>query len=158
MSAFIVSNTHINALLSYAIDKQVTYWNEKAGERTRITRHNAEEVGRILMDENVRSVCARYRDAGNDEKSAGADYSFQYFSTPLTAAEVIKACQCLEYQSCETDDYDASLAWRITQDIKNHACHHVPGYDAAPWEINERSAKELKHAGAILLSTLARRR
>lgn len=58
MSAFIVSHKHINALVSAMLDAQVSYWDGHT--RIYVTRHNAEEVGRILLDENVRSVNYRY--------------------------------------------------------------------------------------------------
>ena len=145
MSAFIVDDLHINAIVTYAVDKQLTYWNAGAREHVHVTNLNAEAIGRILMDENVRSYCARYSDASDDDKSAGAAYAYKVFPIPLTAAEIIKACNCLEYQSCETDDWEASLAWRILQNVKAKAVHDLPGYESAPWEITENSIDKLKH-------------
>jgi len=138
MSAFICSDTHVNAIVTYAAEKQISYWNPQTCEHVRITMHNVEEIGRLLMDENVRSYCHRYADADDDDKSAGAVYVFKRFATPLTAIEVIKACHCLSYQSCETDDWGGTLAHKILQAIISHAICNLPGYDPAPWGINER--------------------
>lgn len=149
MSIFIVEDMHVNAIVTYMIDERVRYWNEPTREYITVTRSNAEKVGRILMEENVRSYCARYKDAYEDEKNAGATYAYKPFQTPLTPTEVIKACQCLEYQSCETDDWEASLACRILQEVKSNALHDLPDYETCPWEINETSAKRLKHAGSV---------
>jgi hypothetical protein len=158
MSAFVVQNMHIDAIISYAVDKRISYYSAQRQTRIEIGAHNAEEIGRILMDENVRSVCARYPDIENDVKDAASEYAYKGFSTPLTAIEIIKACNCLEYQSCETSDWDASLAWRILHDIKAHAVHHLPGYNNAPWEVTPESAKTLQHAGQISLMSLVKRR
>lgn len=145
MSAFIVDDMHINAIVTYAIDHRLDYYSADAKTRIAITSDNAEAVGRILMDENVRSVCARYSEVADDEKSAGATYSFKRFPVPLTSIEIIKACDCLAYQSCETDNWEESLAWNIINAIKGSAVHGIGGYEAAPWEITDRSIGQLKH-------------
>lgn len=159
MSAFIVSNDHINAIVTYCVDKRVSYWTGE--ERTPIQSWNAEEIGRILMDENVRSVVWRYRDSSSDfadeAKDAAAEYRYLNFTTPLTAVEVIKACHCLSYQSCETDEWEKTMAWTILQAVISHASREVPGYDAAPWGIDERSRASLKHHGQVSLLSLSRR-
>lgn len=155
MSAFIVSNDHINAIVTYCVDKRVSYWTGK--EHQTVQTWNAEEVGRILMDENVRSVVCRYPSEAGEFANEGSDYSYRHFPTPLTPVEIIKACHCLGYQSCETDDWEASLAWRILQSVISHASHQLPGYDGAPWEINPHSAASLKHSGQVSLLSLSRR-
>lgn len=161
MSAFVVSHTHINALVSYAVDARISYYSRQAETRIPITANNAEAIGQILLDENMRSVCARYPDCGpeNAPGSIGESvnaYTFKRFRCPITAVEAIKACHCLSYQSCETDDWEQSIAHAILDAIQSHATHHVPGYDAAPWGID--GEKGLTHAGTISLSSLAKRR
>lgn len=141
MSAFIVSHDHIDALMTYAAFSRISYWNPEARDRTVVTNINAEEVGRILLHENERSVRHRYSDFGPDDLPGtigedAASYHFRLFQRSLTAIQAIKAVNCLEYQSCEHDDWEGSLAWRICQAIKSHATHHLPGYDLAAWEIN----------------------
>lgn len=160
MSAFVVSHTHINALVSYAIEVKISYYNRKAETRIPISHDNAEAIGQILLDENMRSVCERYPDCGPDNAPGSADegvdaYTFKRFRVPLTAVEAIKACHCLAYQSCETDDWEQSIAHSILDAIQSHATHHIPGYDAAPWGID--SEMGLKHAGSISLSSRAGR-
>ena len=140
MSAFIVGDDHLNALLTYAVDRRISYWNPRSKERTDITSRNVEEVGRILLDENVRSVDHRYGgriDA--DEKDAGARYTFQRWTARLSPVQVLKAVACLDYQSCETNDWDNTLAYRICQAIKDRAISDLPGYEAAQWEIRKES-------------------
>ena len=117
MSAFIVGNDHIDALMTFCIDKRVSFYN--GVERVQITNQNAEEIGRILLDENVKSVHYRYEGRiENDELNAGADYSFRRFSHyagPLSPLKIIWGVRCLEYQSCEHPEWEQSIAWRICQ-------------------------------------------
>lgn len=141
MSAFIVSNDHIDALLSYCLRQAytVSYYNPESGRRHPINYETAEEVGRILLDQNVRSVDHRYGGRIDDDmRNAAANYRFQYYWPHLKAVEVISAVHCLEYQSCETDDWEGSLAWRICQAIKAEAISNLPGYREAPWEIRRQ--------------------
>ena len=139
MSAFIVSETHIDALVTYAVDRKVSFYF--AHVRTEITAHNAEEIGRVLINENVRSVNHRYR----ENKSMA--YRFKRFNTPLTAVEAIKACHCLDYQSCETDDWESTKAFSVLRAIEASAMRSLPGYEKAPWGID--SDKGLTHAGTV---------
>jgi hypothetical protein len=134
MSAFIVNQNHINALVSAMLDGHMSYWD--GHNRVFVTRHNAEETGRILLAENVRSVNYRYRgELDDDEKNAAASYRFTQFARRLSPVQLIVAVHCLDYQSCETEDYENSIAWRICQAIISAACHQLPGYDSAKWEI-----------------------
>ncbi len=154
MSAFIVSHDHIDALLTYAIQNQISFWNPEEKTRTTIMRDNAEEIGRILLQENETSVRYRYNDFDTDDLpgtvgETAATYAYRpFFSFPraLTAVGVLKAVQCLEYQSCEHPEWEASLAWRICQDLKSSAIHDLPNYDRAEWEINRPQEKTDGHA------------
>jgi hypothetical protein len=100
------------------------------GERQKLTSGDAEAIAQILRAENIRSVCARYGDDG------AADAPYRFRRVPLRAldpAAVLKSCDCLEYQSCETDDYHDTLAWRVLNAIRRLAIGHLPGYEKAPW-------------------------
>lgn len=135
MSAFIVNETHIDALVTYAVNKRASYWDEINQTRVDITTFNADRIGQILHDENVRSVNYRYAETDKSD-----EYRWHFYTKPLSAAQVIKACDCLDYQSCETPDWEESTAWRILQEIKSTAMRHIPGYESAEWEISgERS-------------------
>lgn len=141
MSAFIVSHDHIDAIVTYAAFSRVSFWNPEAKTRTEITMTNAEEIGRMLLHENERSVRGRYPDDGPGELPGtvgedAATYRFRVWQRPLKPVEVIKAVKCLEYQSCEHRGWESSLAWRICQSVKDHAINRLPGYDDAAWEIN----------------------
>jgi hypothetical protein len=137
MSAFIVGNDHIDALMTYCIDNRVSFWN--GTDRVDITSDNAEEIGRILLDENVKSVHYRYEGRIEpDEKNAAADYGFRRFG-PIEPLKAIWGVRCLEYQSCEHPEWENSIAWRISQAIIHEAIRHIP-CDEGMWEITRKEA------------------
>lgn len=156
MSAFVVSHDHIDALLSFASMRYtygpVSYYVKETGARVTITEENATEIGRILLTENERSIYARYPDCkpGNDDSRPGTigedatSYNFTRWplTSPLTAVSILKGCSCFDYQACETDDYEQSLACTIIEAIRQRAIGRLPGYDEAPgWEFDRPAAK-----------------
>lgn len=141
MSAYIVASAHIDALVAFAVDNRVSFYFGNV--RTDITSANAQEIGQTLMRANVASVTHRYSgrlDA--DEHSAADAYEYQGFEHALKPIEVIKAVHCLEYQSCEHPEWDASRARAITQAMLDKACYALPGYDAAPWGIDSDTPRK----------------
>jgi hypothetical protein len=144
MSAFVVGHDHIDALMTFAASTKTSYYFNK--KWVEITRENCEEVGRILLDANVQSVSYRYDDA--DETNlpgtigeTAAGYRFRPFASHFQAVQIIKACHCLNYQSCERPDWYGSLAETILQAIKSAAEHKLPGYSDAQWDISRPSVK-----------------
>ena len=137
MSAFIVSNEHISAMIQvaperYPGDGAWYYWNE--------ARHpisgNHQVLGQKLVDENYRSVCYYL----------GVEIvSSEFKSTPVshdyTPVEIIKAIDCYCYQSCEAPNWDQSEAYAIVDTLRNRAIGRLPGYDEAAWIIPDGGVK-----------------
>lgn len=139
MSAFICSDLHINTLASFA-----------AQRRLKLVFNNAlidcEEsparVAGLLYTANVESVNQRYNE---DEPSD----TFAYREVdPLPSPVVIaKSCYCFNYQACEVDDYEKTVAYAITNLIAHEALSltkynsieelkNSREYAAAPWGID----------------------
>lgn len=145
MSAYIVSHSLIDALLSFAIRDRVSYFTN--GQPVSITLDNATEVGRILLTENERSVLFRYEDltanSTNKPGTIGEDaqtYEFSARKGNIPALVLLKACNCFDYQACETNDYDGTLAATIINAIRKSATSDLPGYsDAKGWDDFTRS-------------------
>lgn len=160
MSAFIVSKTHVDLIVTAAVLARVRFTVgddiapqdraklDKAGAlrptpwpvNPYITATadytTADAVGAILWRENDRSVCARYK---GDENSAQADgYRFK-MQTPPKAVEVLKAINCLEYQSCEHDGWKNSTAKALLERIFSEWVARLPGYDSAAWSVNDKA-------------------
>jgi len=141
MSAFVCNEKHFLALAAWATRPtaggarvHASYLSHFGG--VDCSGRDREDVARyfanVLMWENVRSVRARY----NHEWSVAP-----LIPTPLgehcvglTPLHILKMCDCLEYQSCETDDYHTTTAWHLLQAIRRAAIRELPGYDEAPWE------------------------
>jgi hypothetical protein len=146
MSAYIVDHDHIDALLTYAIQQEVTYYVPDTKSCVEISAKNASEIGRILLDQNERSVRFRYPNIDADDLPGtigqdAAKYKFRRWKSPLPALVVLKACDGLDYQSCETDDYKQTLAFKIVDTIRGYAIRRLPGYDASPgWSMERVTA------------------
>jgi hypothetical protein len=128
MSAFVCSKNHIAAVAHYAVTKGV--WLGEGSAKP-------EDFGRVykaLAKANVRSVCHRYEDddAGNYADVLRAPRRGASSHTPV---EIIKLCECLDYQSSEVDDWRESEACRLLDNIRATAVCALPGYADAQWAI-----------------------
>lgn len=132
MSAFIVSDYHINALVNWACLKTVTYYHD--GEHHSIAEHPL-ATGCILAMQNTASVNARYDD------NAESDYTYERFAPEITPLQVLKAVNCLAYQSCETRDWKTTQAYVICEAIKGEAIRSLPGYNEADWELRDHGTR-----------------
>jgi hypothetical protein len=50
---------------------------------------------------------------------------------------VIKAADCLDYQSCEHPEWDKSEAKQLLDAIRAAAISKLPGYEEAEWAIDD---------------------
>jgi len=159
MSAFIVSKTHIDALLTAGLHwkeygplswqvpgvpqdtdfQRGQPWGLTALENARrrhreLNTDTVHAVGQLLVAQNYASVNYRY-----DEDELEPVYTFEAVLGVPNPVVVLKAINCYEYQARETPDYDNSEAAAFCQALRGAAIHHLPGYDQAPWEITERN-------------------
>lgn len=137
MSAFIVSDKHINTIVTWAsmnwigVDKFNSRGHEQAWATT-------------LMRQNVRSVNYRYGE-NTDQR-----IRFEFTPIDMTGTEMLlqifMACRCYRYQSCETDNYEDTLAGKFISNIMRFALTHlgmtesqardrVNDFDSIEWEI-----------------------
>lgn len=134
MSAFVVSDYHINVIVSWAErmhgnDAVTYYWNG----RSRDVRQDAKRIASVLYAENVRSVNTRYE--GCDSPNGFRYKRIAYLN--ITPVQIIKACHCLTYQSCETRDWPETEAFAVLGAITQRAIRMMDGYDEADWELRE---------------------
>lgn len=135
MSAFVLSNAHLLALLNFAASydqapRLPAFY--LAGGRTLATTSAADlqTAAEILLAQNVASVNYRYR-----ESAPAPAIVFNYSSRPTDPVQILKACACYDYQAGETPDYSQTDAAAIVDRIRRAAIAALPGYDAADWEI-----------------------
>lgn len=154
MSAFIVSNAHIDYMVMAATSRMIYpagdfswYW---AGQRRSIRDFEgaAEEyftrpetqLGQMLIRENILSLRARYAERADEMYLLDTieSYEFQRRHLPLTPAQIIKACHCYAYQSCEHGQaWRDSEACAFTERLIDAATRKVQGYEDAAWEISD---------------------
>jgi hypothetical protein len=84
MSACVVTHHHINLLVSAAIDRRVAIKFARAVLAEISTISNGQNLGHLLLAENIRSVLHRYATAGQDgETEYSADlhaYRFRHYA------------------------------------------------------------------------------
>lgn len=131
MSAFIVDKNHIDAMVTAAkMDRDFSFYHD--GKRYKMDTIDAcNLIGQALTAQNYRSVNHRY-----SESDEVPEYQFSY-NMNFKHVEIMKACQCYDYQACETDDYYETFAYAFSKTLFRSQAYRLPGYDAAKWEITE---------------------
>lgn len=159
MSAFIVSKTHIDALLSaglyqgwstyghlrwfdseepddtcYEVGEAIPMNSSKRiNEHQReLTEETAGRVGALLWSENRRSVNHRYAEDEWEEP-----YVFFRLRGKPDPVAVLKAISGYEYQSCEHPEWMKSEARYFCEALRGRAIRNLSGYDEADtWHID----------------------
>jgi hypothetical protein len=138
MSAFIVEREHIGYLIEAATSRRIMArqgafrWRGK--ELHDRDRDKASEVGQMLWAENVKSVAHRY--SHRDDCPEVSDYEYgTHDARPVAIepVEVIKACHCYEYQSCEHPEWETSEAKEFIDRLCRAATQSLVGYEEAEW-------------------------
>jgi len=157
MSAFVVSQAHIDYLLtagirysSPALGADRVTWQarpsppypgsagyegwiaEVRANRRELDYTNADTVGAMLWAENHRSVSARY-----GELQATPEYRYRETARRVSAVGALKLLRCFEYQSCESADWEVTEAYRFCEGLRTLLIARLPGYEAAPWAIED---------------------
>ncbi len=137
MSAFIQSNEHFDVLVSYFASpvRGSGLWTKIGEDWDYLTPENAYKVAEMLNIENLKSVNHRYNEGEQ------ISYEFTYYDLldmVYTPAEIAKAIDGLEYQSCEHDGWDSSEAKATLGRMRKHLLTKMRGYeDAETWSIDE---------------------
>lgn len=126
MSAFLVSDDHINAMLTPLLND---------GRET--TLATLQRYAETLQAANLASV--RHRYSHNEdymrELEATKPIKFKRYTKPISPVMVLKLCQCFDYQACEPDDYEGSQAAKLVNSIRSNTICDLEGYEEAPWTI-----------------------
>ena len=150
MSAYICSPSHIGVLGAYAAVNNCAVYEWRMNDNIL----TAQNVAKGLALENIRSVAHRYP---NDEdghrpgpglKDADIIEACQIYAghfakrmggvivmaeDVLEPVQVLKLVRSLDYQSCETEDWEMTLAAQQLRWISGEAISRLPGYEDADW-------------------------
>lgn len=151
MSAYIVNLEHIAYLVqagtarSLGMDRATLSWawniDREAGTHDRETLppgdlEQHQRLGQMLWDENAKSVAFRYPGDRSPPGPIGCDcqYSDDVPRFPrFDPVQVLKACDCYEYQSCEHREWATSEANAYIDALRGAAWTSLPGYEDAVW-------------------------
>ena len=136
MSAFVVDDMHIRYLVQAGSVYGVNYYQpdetaNASGYQQIPTRLNETTICRKLLTQNYRSVEYRYQEPAEEVPAI----RYQPVMLPMTPVQVIKACDCYDYQACETPDYDQTPEHRYINHLRKAAIRALPGYEDAAYEI-----------------------
>lgn len=171
MSAWIPSVAHIDLLVTRMIGAGAAHDNVTvsapigaadwelgsgwlaAGRTFTVSHETADLTGRILLSEVVASVSYRYRGAPVTELPGtlaelpllpdllAGGYRWRPTGRDLPAIAVIKAVHCYQYQACEHDAWQDSLARALTDALAASLVYRIPGYSEAPWGYDRPSSE-----------------
>lgn len=147
MSAYVCSKAQFKALAIFAVRKvhgsmnvDPRYADGAQDVAGKIPSVIATRYAAILLAENVRSVRCRYADDIGDYDEIQISASDVLGAAPLQPVVILKLCNCLSYQSCESDDWETTNAYKLLQQIKDAAIRLLPGYEDAPWGLDDISS------------------
>lgn len=103
MSAYIVTDNTINAVLGFADDYDLDSFD--CGDLS--------ALGQILVDANYRSTNYRY-----SEDDTPHSFVYSRYTVPATTA--LQHLSCIEYQLCEPKDWDTTLAFRLCARLRKN--------------------------------------
>jgi hypothetical protein len=133
VSAFLVSDAHISFIVDFANSALPKYNRLPGGAAL----SDPQGVGEILHKANVDSVNYRYPQDTCEPPVWQWKPSGPHAATLENLVKFLKALDCLEYQSCERNDWEESQAFKIIRTLRGMAINSLPGYDSAPWGIND---------------------
>lgn len=150
MSAFVVAREHIAYLVNAAFRRRqgetlYYHWDGNNHQCQPGDRDAAERVAQVLWAENLGSVAHRYPGDKRSElpgmvqdAQAGFEYGRHVWDhQEPNWVQVLKACDCYAYQSCEHPGWEGSETRAIIEAIRSKAIRSLPGYEEAAWEITD---------------------
>jgi hypothetical protein len=164
MSAYIVNAEHIGALAAFAAQHRASLYAEHVND----PKHQAELIAGNLAQANINSIIARYGDDSAQDMCGSTPAEFiadckawaghYYFQPPGIGADtklsIYRMAECLDYQSCEVNDWTGSTAARQIQCIKNAAVRAMPGYTNATRDYYTEAPRPDPAQEPILISSL----
>ena len=144
MSAFMVSDDHINLLVSASFETAedgrpprggcgMSFSN--GGGAGPMSPWRADDVGRMLVDANVRALEAAY---GPADRAGWRFDPSGWTARRTTSVQILKAIECFVYQCAVAGaGWRGSAAEEYCDRLQKHVISRLPGYDAAEWGSGE---------------------
>lgn len=101
----------------------------------------------MLWRENIASVSARYPNESSATLPGPCNEDFVIRPSNcrndfglINPVQVLKSCDCYNYQSCEHEGWMASEAHAFIQALREAAIDALPGYEQAVWGAPRKEA------------------
>ena len=146
MSAYIVDRNHIVYLVTAGMKLRQynLHWrhNNKSHCLTGSDITAAARIANILWLENINSIFARYPSCKDDPSGMPGPTKENYIVSEkelpariltIDAVQLLKSCDCYEYQACEHDGWEKSEAKAFIDALRSAYIHKLPGYSDAEW-------------------------
>ena len=144
MSVYILDPETFKTLALFAVSKKhnssrvYPYSFEQYSDKPLTDPQTAADFyANLLFNENVRSVKHYYPES--DSLPGPIDLPGKIIMPlirPISDADpiqILKTLDSLEYQSCETEDWEETPACMLVNAIRKAAVHDLPGYEEAEW-------------------------
>lgn len=138
MSAYVVDRDTIRYLVSAAMSPRILgqsyhslryQWGDHPFDLGCGDFEAAAHIGQVLWNENQRSVNARY---GDSDPAPEYGQHVEWFGT-FDPVQVLKTISCLNYQSCETKDWENTQAAAFLRGLERQCIGALAGYESAAW-------------------------
>ena len=153
MSAYLVSPQHITEIVKWAKNRQQGDFSHVYNQITKQEIDcDAESVIEILSLANIQSLVARYGEKAEVEYEGFVDKckSILKYSTDgvsmslldgvgscdLKADDIYNMVRCLEYQSCEVDNWVHTDAYWLLNSIKEKAGYKMSNQSNIQWSFD----------------------
>lgn len=147
MAIFLCSNAHISTLAAYAVQHQICLPHLKLDYRGAAA---GTWIAGELFKANVKAVTKQY---GKCE--IHVPHAYLPMATLPEPVAILKLCEGYECQVEGLDDYSSLLAGKIISAIRARAIRMLPGYESAPWCIqDQRVASRTNLIGAVASSVV----
>lgn len=141
MSAYLVSTKQIGLIAAYALENENTKYGPLYGQDL----ESIENVAKMFALANLESIESRYpstkgKGAMEFQNMSNAEYIQESINEAkkvnlhtYTPATIAKMLSNYEYQSCETDTWYDSLAYKALGMIRADLVKSLMGYENADW-------------------------
>ncbi len=149
MSSYIVDKAHINAMINSGLSNRDKLSWSHGDERYTLDYSNADDIGQILLEENIKAVQERYEDTAISDLPGRSDAEyllpFQFkLMYGLSPVQNLKLIDGYEYQACDDTDWEKSNAYAFCEALRRHLIRKLPGYEEAEWEWTKWPAENLQ--------------
>lgn len=140
MSAYLCSDNQFKALAIFASSRDgygcmkcnPSYVRGIGTQVDTDTNSIASIYADILKKENIRSVDHRYQNSVSEFDPVNVTNADRANGKLIVRPiDILKMCGSVEYQSCETEDYEDTVAYRLLNAIRLAAISSLPGYEEA---------------------------